>query len=696
MASFDQIPPFNVIRAKLPLVPQLHYRIKWDGSTLFMGWERTRRRFRPWPLPETRFQLVHTLTNYDAPEPDCYKAYARAMWWVPNFFGLKTDATNLFLNTPFHYEGNLRQLYQPFFEIQGFKLGFTNPKNIDENLMAVMPKEIREWQEKENAINFPFTVHSDSTLTEDQYVQIRRKYDFNKLLDDPFMLVTPGFLIPARVRSFFRKYALQQPGVTNDLLDELLEDPIKKYWGTAKDYTAYRAYKKQKHFTFEEDATDGGYITDYEKDLKVLKTGRGVFVGGGWFFQGQGNILTIGGSRSGKGVNQILPHLLSKGRADASMVIVDVKGELSAISYDWQRKLGRTVHIVDPWGILARLGSPAQQLTSSLNPLEMLQHSGDDLPDDCDMFAEMLLPYSKMGDNHFDSKARQWLSAYLLHLATSRPSVTLSDLRSILRQDKEGLLNTLSAMLENPAFGGIVRDAGNEMLGSWETGAKEAQSILSTAQRATDIFKSPAMQKSLQSSGFDLPAIPAGGKVVYLVIPAERVSTHSVWLRLILGAVLTTVQRYANKEVVLLMDEFYSLGYFKTIDQNMGLMPSYNLKLWPVLQDLNQLRRNYGESWETFVSNSTVMSFFPTQNMDNFTADYLSKIMGSSMAMVMPRGGTGLRQMETPLFSASDLRKMGGWFLSIVRGEKAPILFDTKPYYRSSHFSKRAKPNPYL
>ena len=50
------------------------------------------------------------------------------------------------------------------------------------------------------------------------------------------------------------------------------------------------------------------------------------------------------------------------------------------------------------------------------------------------------------------------------------------------------------------------------------------------------------------------------------------------------------------------------------------------MKLWSILQDLNQLKDLYNRRWETFIGNAGVLTAFA--NTDTATLDYLSKRLG--------------------------------------------------------------------
>jgi type IV secretory pathway TraG/TraD family ATPase VirD4 len=75
-----------------------------------------------------------------------------------------------------------------------------------------------------------------------------------------------------------------------------------------------------------------------------------------------------------------------------------------------------------------------------------------------------------------------------------------------------------------------------------------------------------------------------------------------------------------------MLDEFAQLGHLQIIENNLGLMREYGVKLWPVFQDLAQAKDIYQTRWESFVGNAGVLHSFAPQ--DATTRDYLSKLSG--------------------------------------------------------------------
>ena len=75
-----------------------------------------------------------------------------------------------------------------------------------------------------------------------------------------------------------------------------------------------------------------------------------------------------------------------------------------------------------------------------------------------------------------------------------------------------------------------------------------------------------------------------------------------------------------------LLDEFAALGRLEAVERAMGLMAGYGLQLWPILQDLSQLRDLYGARANTFVANAGVLQVFGVNDVE--TARWLSQALG--------------------------------------------------------------------
>ncbi|MFY0599309.1 MAG: type IV secretory system conjugative DNA transfer family protein [Cyclobacteriaceae bacterium] len=467
----------------------------------------------------------------------------------------------------------------------------------------------------------------------------------------------------------------------------------------------YRQGKKMRNHDYEyeyEMENMRNSLVDSEKNPQRVLGNKGVHVGQGFYYPDQGNFLTIGGTRSGKGVNLIIPQLLNHEAYNGSVVSIDVKGTLTAITAKSAHEKGHKVIILDPWGLQQKIKADHNLTTATYNPFDILTE-GDDLMDDCDMLAEMLVPIKTgVSDQHWEDRARQWVSAYILYMACHVDKIerTVPYLRSLFKRGEDRRNELLYFMLDKGA-NTEIKENGEEIKGMFDGTAKEANTILSVILRELDVFKSPALTRNMAQSSFDIQCITNEKTYLYVVIPAERLNSHTKWLRLILASIMTTVLRHKNKPVLLLMDEFYSLGYMNIVAKSMGLMPEYNLQLWAIVQNLEQLKEHYPKNWETFIANSAVTTWLGIK--DNFTSDHLARLMGTkhikykSNAILRNELSNGqtldCEKQEIPVQSALQIRENFNGIYALVNGLK-PMNLDKAPYYEDEELSKNASPNP--
>jgi type IV secretion system protein VirD4 len=81
---------------------------------------------------------------------------------------------------------------------------------------------------------------------------------------------------------------------------------------------------------------------------------------------------------------------------------------------------------------------------------------------------------------------------------------------------------------------------------------------------------------------------------VFLVLPPERLATYARWLRLMVTHSLQELALASGKPatpVLFLLDEFAALGRpLAPVERAMGLMAGSGVQMWPILQDVHQLR----------------------------------------------------------------------------------------------------------
>ena len=427
-----------------------------------------------------------------------------------------------------------------------------------------------------------------------------------------------------------------------------------------------------------------------QEELEPYKKEKeGFYIGWDYYYKKQGHLLTVAGTRGGKGVNIILPNLLQKSSYSGSWVVVDPKGENAAISARSQREAGRNVIVLNPWNLLGIEGT-------GYNPLDLLNTDNPDFVDDAQLVAETIVPIAQGGkDSHWDNRARSWVTGLLLHLVTSagEKEKNLSTLWKWLRLSAEDWQALLIAMRKNshPIAGATVSATALEILGLMETSEKEYGSVLSNAQRWSDFLKSPALQTSLQESQFSPNALADGNTTLYLIIPADRLKTHYQWLRLVVSTLMRSVIRKPGERVCFLLDEFYALGYLSEIEVALGAYAGFNVSVWAILQNLVQLKDLYGVNWENFISSCAVRHFFNVNDLT--TANYVSGMMGqTSILSYGPQGVSG--STGRPLVTPDELRRFSGDRIFTLVDSLFPAVSPKVPYYKMDGL--KYDPNPYF
>lgn len=359
------------------------------------------------------------------------------------------------------------------------------------------------------------------------------------------------------------------------------------------------------------------------------------------------HIVTIAGSRAGKGRSGIIPNLCLY---PGSVVCIDAKGE------NLKRTAARRGHgtsSIEGMHQQVRVLAPFTENTVPLeyrarfNPLALVDPDADEAVEMAGLIADALVMSGDAKDAHWDESARGWIEAVILlvasHplLAAKRDLVTVKRLiKGTLRIDPfddrpphEQLYEAMERMADDGIVGEVIAGAAASIQAM---GKDERGSVLSTVSRNLKFLDSKGIQRSLTGTNDwsldDLKTDPHG-LTLYLVLPLRYMATHARWLRLIVSLLVARMEAVDTPPatgfpVLAILDEANVLGHMRTIEQSAGFMAGYGLKLWTIWQDLSQLKRHYRESWETFLGNAGTLIFFG--NTDLTTLEHISKRLGQA------------------------------------------------------------------
>lgn len=434
-------------------------------------------------------------------------------------------------------------------------------------------------------------------------------------------------------------------------------------------------------------------------------------------YDGDRHLLIFGPNGSGKMTRFLAPNLLSA-LEDQSVIVIDPKGELASITADHRRTLG-DVLILTPFNVL-ELGS------AGFNPMAALDPDSLNFYDDAAAIAEALIKIEGK-DPHWSESAQGLIAGLVMWEKTINPyDANLENIRAMLTEPNgwglikrknengeeyevegwtEGLRATARRMVDNGSYE-IASLAARFME---ET--REIASIQSSADTQTRWLLSSPVREDIKKDGIDFGVLKKKITTVYVILPAERMRTHSVWLRLVIVSALRALYRPGGLRTVMLIDEFAALGHLAPLEDAFGLVRGYRVQIAAILQDLSQLKALYQERWETFIANAGVVFGFAPNDLT--TAEWMSKRSGQTTVVAKGRSestgeslggqpststgaGTSDQQVARPLFLPHELIGLEtGFGLLWMAGLSHTVKFFAPIYDDIETCEKRAKPNPY-
>lgn len=452
-------------------------------------------------------------------------------------------------------------------------------------------------------------------------------------------------------------------------------------------------------------------------------------------YSGDQHVLVFGPNGKGKGTRILMPNLLQM--SGSSVVVVDPKGELAAVTAPYRRTLGRVV-IINPFGVLTDWNGYEDLRSCGFNPLVSLDPATAAFNVQAALIADAMINVETK-DPHWSQSARALLAALIMHTvieAREQGAVpTMARVRELLCQaseapragnDFEGKgLPKLALDMMKSKFAGLRNKA--SQFADWN---REIQAIASTAKIQTEPFDDPEIADDLAKNGFDFRELKREPITVYLILPSDMMDRHSKWLRLVLTSAIQGVMRPRRRgepKTLFVLDEFYALGHLQIISTVWALTRGYGIKMMPVLQDLNQLKKLYPDIWETFVGMAgAVLSFAPN---DLTTAEWLSRRAGettrrstsiSSSRSTGSSGGTGYstgghgssstnsgwsvtynesfstNEVKAALMSPHRLFGLRPGFLTLTADGYSDVVPVYAPaYYEILQCWRRARSNPY-
>jgi type IV secretion system protein VirD4 len=450
------------------------------------------------------------------------------------------------------------------------------------------------------------------------------------------------------------------------------------------------------------------WMTEHDIRKSNLVHNKGVFLGKTkkYFLRHDGpeHVIAIAPTRSGKGVGLVIPTLLSW---QESVLIHDIKGENWKITSGYRQTFSRCIYF-----------NPTSEKSARFNPLLEVRKGIYEIQD-VQNIADILVEPDGGSDkrDYWSKTGHVLLVASILHVLYVEEDKTLAGVANFLADPKRDVEQTLKMMMETNHLGDrphpVIASAAREMLNKAHN---ELSGVVSTAMSFLGLYRDPIVAHATSQSDFTIHDLMNGDRPVslYLVVPPSDLSRTRPLVRLMLNQICrkitNTEMTHYNKSykhrLLMMIDEFPSLGRLEFFETSLAFTASYGVKCYLIAQSLNQLDKIYGQN-NSLLDNCHVRIMFSTN--DERTAKRVSELLGQKtqvskkinlsgkMTKVMLNNiSIGDQESARPLLTTGEILTLPYDDILVIIGGQPPIYAHKIYYYKDKNFLKRLKDEPYL
>ena len=372
------------------------------------------------------------------------------------------------------------------------------------------------------------------------------------------------------------------------------------------------------------------------------------------------HVSVVAPTRSGKGVGVVIPNLLEW---QGSAVVLDIKFENYQITAHRRgHDLGNEVYFFSP-------GNPNSHCW---NPIDLIDLDDPFALATLDMIAQTLCPDSPKADQPmWTIEGRNIFKAALLYLMClaryhREPNPSFGELNAWIRlkTDEEQMEQVLQGIENDDKFAETLPKICVVLLKNYiMMPDKQRLSVQTTITSQLSLYDDPAINAAVSRSDFDVRDLRRKKMTIYLGANPKTLTNlgplFGMFFELAsneLTAHLPSDAPPDNPEphkVLLLMDEFTSMGEMKSIKKGIAFFAGYHVRLIIIIQGTSQLETVYGASGlSEFLANFKFQFFFAPN--DPKEAKALSDALGTDTVRAYSRSLPGLLSKSDKSYNESE------------------------------------------
>lgn len=378
---------------------------------------------------------------------------------------------------------------------------------------------------------------------------------------------------------------------------------------------------------------------------------------------GNTHVSMIAPTRSGKGVGVIIPTLLNWRE---STVVLDMKNENYSLTAMFRK------HVLKQK--VLRFAPFDEENSVSFNPLAEVRLKTAKESGDIQVIADLLVSSdsAKEGD-HWVESASSFLVGIITYVLYKRDEEgkigSLGDVYDFLTSPTLPLVDNL-ARIKNETFKGLSRDLLKRMLfedsqlEGVEDGAhpavarmvaeclnkapNEFAGVVSSTIKALKLFKNPIIRKNTSKADFKVNDLMDYKTPVslYLVIEADSQTTLAplvkLFISLLVGRLCPKMENLDEKihkhKLLLMLDEFPAFGKIQKIQEGLGYVAGYGIRIVIIAQAINQIKNLYGDK-STILDNCSIAVYYAPSPSDYETAKLISNLLGDKTEKTKNKSG---------------------------------------------------------
>jgi len=329
------------------------------------------------------------------------------------------------------------------------------------------------------------------------------------------------------------------------------------------------------------------------------------------------HILLFAPTGSGKGVGFVIPNLLFW---EQSCICHDIKLENYELTSGYRaRKLGQDCYVWNP--------ADPDGYSHCYNPLDWISDKPGQMVDDVQKICNLVLPEQEFWQN----EARSLMLGVILYLCAVPEKVTsFGEVVRTMRSDD--VVYNLAVVLDT--IGGKIHPVSYMNIAAFlQKADKERSGVISTLNSGLELWANPLIDTATASSDFDLQQLKKKKITVFVGVTPDNLQRLEPLLKVFYQQATDFLTRHMPRPdepfgVLLMMDEFPSLGEMPQFQVGIAYFRGYRVKLFLIVQDTQQLKGIYEEAgMNSFLSNSYYRITFSANNIE--TANMISQLIGN-------------------------------------------------------------------